>query len=75
MSRMSVRSNANSTAAIPLSHLPLTREQVLANLDLIATEGLMGYVDLAASLDLEHGFHYIRRPYVHCPGCVQYILQ
>ena len=89
MSRMSVRrSIANSTATVPLSHnLPLTRDQVLANLDLIVANGLLYYVNLEATLDLpliswrygepdlDHGFHYIRWPYVKCPECVRRVLQ
>jgi hypothetical protein len=89
MSRMSVRrSIANSPATMPLSHdLPLTKEQVLSNLDLIAANGLLYYVDLEASLALpgiswrygepalDHGFHFSGWPYVQCPECVRRVLQ
>ena len=90
MSRMSVRSStiATSAATMPLSHdLPLTRDQVVCNLDLIVANGLLNYVNLEATLhlpaiswrygepDLDHGFHYIRWPYVQCPECVRRVLQ
>jgi len=86
---MSVRrSIANSTANTPLSHnLPLTRDQVVANLDLIVDAGLLYYVNLEATLDipriswlygdtdLDHTFHFSGWPYVQCPECVRRVLQ